>query len=98
MITSKNISRANVWETLNQDRGLFMTGFLRAFDVLITWKEMQNSQMFWTWETIFQSLFQGQCFVEHILGNADLGRRDRRNDYAISDISCHFPTSYYMQT
>lgn len=36
---------------------------------------MQNSSNVLNLETIFQSHFQGQCFVEHILGNAGLGRR-----------------------
>lgn len=39
MITSESVSRANVREMLNQNRGLMITGFLRAFDVLVTKKE-----------------------------------------------------------
>lgn len=62
---------------LNQDRGSFLPGFLGAFDVLITKKEGNGefSKCFELGKPFFRSRFQGHCFVEHILGSADLGRK-----------------------
>ena len=39
----------------------------------------------------FRSYFHGQCSVEHVLGNADLGSKGwwGKEDYATSDMSCH---------
>lgn len=51
--------------------------------------------MFWIWETIFQFHFQGECFVELILGNADLGRRDSREGMIMQSVilAVTFPLS-----
>lgn len=80
MITSESVSRTHVWETSSRDRGLFITGFISALAVLITKQEgnAEFSKYFELEKPFFQSHFQGQGFVERILGNADLGKRDGR--------------------
>lgn len=76
MIRSESVSRANVRETLNQDRGLIIARFLRAFDVLITKKEGKAEfSKCLELGKLFFSFISSPCFMEHISGYAYLDGR-----------------------